>query len=250
MDYYHIRVDNLIAVLSAQAILNGCYDQPPGNTLGATVNRDPATGLFVQPAVLSAGVNFAKQITSGVDIELSYRRTFGNGHRLSARAIGTYVIELTNYIDPSFPNNPNRQLSELGNPVFAANANFNYDFGAFDITYNLRYIGKQTTNTSYEAQNASDGLCTATYVAAIGCTLNSITLLPPTNADSHPRTNYPDVCTTASSSLSGQRAVPLLRRHVEHPRPQAAARPARHRRRRSLRLIGRYIYFGVNVNFR
>ena len=250
-DYYHITVENLIAVLTAQAIITGCYDQPPGNSLCATVNRDPATGLFVQPAVLSAGVNFARQVTSGVDVELSYRRTFGNGHRLSARAIGTYVIETTNYIDPSFPNNPNRQLSELGDPVFAANANFNYDFGAFDITYNLRYIGKQTTNVSYEAQNASDGLCTATYVAAIGCTLNEITLLPPTNADSHPRINYPDVFYHAvqlgyqvneqfrfyggvSNILDRKPPLGLLGTAGGDPYDS----------------IGRYIYFGVNVNFR
>jgi outer membrane receptor protein involved in Fe transport len=193
-DYYNIRVDGLIAVLGAQTLITNCYDAPGGigNPFCATVSRDPATGLFRNPAVLSSGVNFARQETEGVDVEVSYRRTFSNGHRLSARAIGTYVLKLNNFTDPSNPDNPNRQLSELGDPQFSANFSLNYDFGALDVTYNMRYIGRQTINV-YEAQNSSPGVCSAAYVAAIGCTLNSIVTLPPTNSDSHPQIWYPDV---------------------------------------------------------
>ncbi len=199
VDYYHINVENLIATLTAQTIISNCFDHPNGinNPFCATVSRDPNHGLFNDPAVLAGGVNFARQITEGIDVELAYRRTFGNGHRLSARAIGTFVLRLDNYTDPTFPDAPNRQLSELGDPAFAANFNLNYDFGALDITYNLRYIGRQVLATpaqgGYEAQNSAPGVCTAAHVVAINCTLGSIVTLPPLNADAYPRIWYPDV---------------------------------------------------------
>lgn len=194
VDYYNIDVENLIATLTAQTIINQCYGAPQGinNPFCATVNRDPVSGLFDFPAVISGGVNFARQKTEGIDFEIAYRRTFDNGHRLSARAIGTYVKTLDNYTDPTFPEAPNRQRSELGDPVFAANLNLNYDFGRFDLSYRLRYIGRQTI-AAYETQHSFQGVCTATYVAAIGCTLNEITTLPPTDVDAFPRVWFPDV---------------------------------------------------------
>ena len=253
VDYYHIDVENLIAVLTAQTIINQCYDDPNGinNPFCATVNRDPATGFFVDPAVVAGGVNFARQVTEGIDFEASYRRTFENGHRLSAPGITTYVLRHDNYIDPTNPLNPNRQRSELGDPTFSANFNLNYDFGRIDITYNMRYIGQQTINVSYEAQNAFIGVCTAAYVTAIGCTLNEITELPPTNADSHPQIWYPDVFyhsirigyeVSEQFSFYGgvdnitDRLPPLGLLGTAGGDPYDA--------------IGRYFFVGVNVNFR
>lgn len=194
VDYYRIRVRNLIAALGAQTIINLCYQNASGinNAFCSTVNRDPATGLFVQPAVISGGVNFAAQRTNGIDIDLSYRRSFDNGHRMEIRAIATRVRELDNFIDPTQPQLPNRQLSELGDPKWAANFSFRYDFGNWDLRWDTRYLGRQTIGT-YEAQNSFTGLCTAFYVTNIGCTLNSITTLPPLNADQFDRVYYPDV---------------------------------------------------------
>jgi outer membrane receptor protein involved in Fe transport len=252
VDYYNIEVENLIAVLTAQTIINNCFDNASGisNAFCATVQRDPATGLFTNEAVLAGGVNFARQKTEGVDVELAYRRTFANGHRLSARAIGTYVLTLDNYTDPQFPEVPNRQRSELGDPVFAANFNLNYDFGAFDVTYNLRYIGKQTIGT-YEAQHSFQGRCTAPYVAAGVCSLGEIATLPPLNADQFPQRYYPDVfyhnirmgyqvneqfSVYGGIDNIGDRAPPLGLLGTAGGDPFDS--------------IGRYVYFGVNIDFR
>jgi outer membrane receptor protein involved in Fe transport len=196
VDYYKIKVTNLISVLGAQTIINSCFDAPDiSNPFCATVNRDPATGLFVQPAVLSSGINFAAQKTKGIDFDLSYRRTFANGHRLSLRGIATRVIRLDNFIDPANPDNPNRQLSELGDPKWAANFNASYDFGPLDITYNLRYIGRQTTGT-WEAQHRYTGVCPSSGLAGFSgrtCTPGDIVTLDPQNLDQFPTKWYPDV---------------------------------------------------------
>jgi len=181
--------------------------------------------------VRAQGFNFAAQETRGIDVEIAYRRTFGNGHRLTARAIGTYVLRLNNFTNPQNPTVPNRQRSELGDPSFAANFNLNYDFGALDITYNLRYIGRQTIGV-YEAQNAFDGN-------------------PPQNADQFPRIWYPDVfyhsirmgyqvnerfSVYGGVDNIGDRQPPLGLLGTAGGDPFDS--------------IGRYFYFGVNVNFR
>lgn len=194
VDWYRIRVTNLISTLGAQAMLNACYDSPSlANQYCATVNRDPSTGLFVYPAVQSIGRNFAKQETNGIDFDLSYRKTFANGQKLSLRAIATRVVILDNYLDPANPTLPNRQLGELGDPLWAAGLTFNYDFGAVDFTYSARYQGKQTVG-AWEAQNRYTGFCPAsgnTGLSGRACTPGELTLLDPQNADQFSHVFYP-----------------------------------------------------------
>ncbi len=195
IDWYRIKVTNLISALSAQTIINLCYDSPTGinNPFCATVNRDAATGLFVEPAVISGGVNFAAQKTEGIDFDLSYRKTFANGQKLSLRAIATRVIKVDNYVDPTNPSLPNRQLGELGDPLWAAGVTFNYDFGAVDFTYSARYIGKQTIG-AWETQNTYTGLCPGSGITGISgrsCTPGQLALLDPQNVDAYPQVFYP-----------------------------------------------------------
>jgi len=173
VDYYRIRVKNLIAVLTAQQIINSCVDLPSiDNQFCPSITRLPDFS-FDNPALLSAGVNFAKQEADGIDFELAYRRNFSNGHRLNFHGIASYVLKRNNYIDPSNPDFANRQLSELGDPQWAANANITYGIGKFDLSYSLNYIGEQTIG-AYESQNSFDGR-------------------PPSNADLTEEVWYPDV---------------------------------------------------------
>jgi outer membrane receptor protein involved in Fe transport len=211
VDYYQIKVNSLIAALGAQQILNLCYGSQTGinNPFCATVQRDPATGLFVAPAVISGGVNFAAQKTKGIDFDIAYRKTFDNGHRFTARAIATRVLSLNNFLDPTEPTLPNRQLSELGDPKWSASLSLGYDFGDWDVLYAARYIGKQTIAAAYETQNSYIGLCPRAGVntgitpntggpgningAPVPCTPGSLVRIAPNNADAFPRVNYPDV---------------------------------------------------------
>jgi outer membrane receptor protein involved in Fe transport len=203
VDYYKIKVENLIAALSAQTIINLCYTNAAGinNPFCATVQRDPSTGLFVEPAVISGGVNFAAQKTKGIDFDLAYRKTFDNGDRFTTRLIATRVLTLDNYTDPTNPVAPNRQLSELGDPKWSASFSMGYDFGDFDVLYAARYIGKQTIGT-FEAQNSYFGQCplTGTFRGQTGinggtcdAVLGNIVKLAPANADQFPQIYYPDV---------------------------------------------------------
>jgi outer membrane receptor protein involved in Fe transport len=156
-DYFSIKVSNLIAVLDGQTILDQCVDQ-------TTINNQfcqllfPRTqfGLFPSPALISAGVNFAKQTSKGIDFDVSYRHKFANGLRLDTRAIATYTLERNNFIDPTDPTFVDRQLSELGDPVFSGTLITGLGLGAFDIRHTMRYIGSMT-DWAYEDTHTVDG---------------------------------------------------------------------------------------------
>lgn len=204
VDYYNIKVKSLIAALGAQTIINLCYDSESlANPFCATVSRNPATGLFNDPAVISGGVNFAAQRTKGIDFDLDYRKTFDNGDRLRASLIATRVVALNNFTDPTRPTEPNRQLSELGDPQWAGSFFFDYDFGDFDFRYTARYIGKQVNNSlAYETLFSHTRLCPASGVtpntggingAAVPCAAGSLVTVAPNNADAVERKWYPDV---------------------------------------------------------
>ncbi len=74
IDYYDIEVVNLIAPPSAQAILNACYDSPSGieNPYCAAIPRDPETDIFESVALIASSFNYARQVTKGVDLDLTY----------------------------------------------------------------------------------------------------------------------------------------------------------------------------------
>ncbi|MFM1886998.1 MAG: hypothetical protein RL026_2155, partial [Pseudomonadota bacterium] len=171
-DYYDITVNNLIASLGAQTIISECYNSPAGinNPYCATVNRN-ADFTFAEPAVISGGINFAKQKTTGIDFDVSYVHSFDNGHKLQTRLIATKLMSLINYTNPSLPDYPNRQMNELGDPDMAFNVNVGYTAGKLDLDYNLRYIGKQTIG-AWETQNSYAGR-------------------PPENLDAYDRVYYP-----------------------------------------------------------
>lgn len=187
VDYYNIEVNQLIATLTAQTIINSCFDDATGinNPFCATVKRDPATGLFTQEAVISGGVNFARQKTEGIDFDLQYSHTFDNGHRLRLRGIATHVLTLNNFTNPADAELPNRQLSELGDPKWAASFNFNYDIGAVDFTWNVRYLGRMARST-FENARQHVGRCPASGLVGFSggtCTAGEFTLLDPLNND-------------------------------------------------------------------
>lgn len=173
VDYYDIQVTDAISVLGAQTIINQCVDSTTiNNPFCAVVFRNP-DGTFMNPATLSAGINFAKADTEGVDIDLAYRRTFDNGHRLNLRGLATYLLTQNFFFSPTDPEFANRTRSELGDPVFSANFSAAYGIGNFDLRYSLDYIGRQTIG-AFETQNSFQGR-------------------PPTNADAFARVFYPDV---------------------------------------------------------
>lgn len=159
VDYYNITVKNLIATLSAQTILNQCYDSPSGiaNQYCALVTRN-ADGTFATNGILSAGVNYARQKTSGIDMNLAYAHTFDNGDKMGLSLNVAWVAERTNYTNPADPNYADRQLSEMGDPQWEMGARASYTRGPVSLSYQFQYIGPMITNeAAYETLYSYDG---------------------------------------------------------------------------------------------
>ncbi len=156
VDYYRITVNNLIAVLGAQTILNQCYDLPQPNQYCSLINPRNPDFTFADPALTSAGVNFAKYRADGIDFELAYTRRLSEDVRLNLRAIATYVIKRNNYTSPTDPTFRDQILFELGDPELAANFTANLSLRNFDIRYSMNYVGEQVVG-AYENYYTVDG---------------------------------------------------------------------------------------------
>ncbi len=198
IDYYNIKVSNLIATLGAQTIINLCYDgQTLNNQYCPLVNRQ-ANGEFGPRAVLSGPVNFAAQRARGIDIDMAYSKKFENGDRFTYRIIGSKKLTIDNFVDPTNPLIPNRQLSELGDPEYEFFASAGYKRGMVTGTVSVRYVGPQTIGT-YEAQNSYQGACPASGIVGFSgrtCTPGVITTLDPQNNDQTAEVYFPSIVYT------------------------------------------------------
>ncbi len=179
VDYYDITVKGVIVSLTAQAIANGCYDQPdlnnplcavftrwrgPGNSPGGYL-----PGQILENSLVSAPVNFAKRVRRGIDFNLGYRTNITDNAKLDTQVIYVHGLQSSNFENPSVPTFENRLLSELGDPKDEFRWDVDVNVGDVTFGYRMHYIGPMYVN-AYEDFNALPAAC-----SAAGC--------PPNNAD-------------------------------------------------------------------
>ena len=181
VDYYDIKVKNVIAQLDAQTIANQCYDSPSlNNPYCGLFQRAGATGgphgeepyQIIEGSLLASSLNYAKLKARGLDINVAYGHTFGFGH-IASKLEWTHLLERNDYLDPTDPNHADRRMSELGDPRDAFNWTTDITHGKTTISYELRYIGPMVID-EYEDWFSVQGR-------------------PPENADYADHTWYPSV---------------------------------------------------------
>jgi len=181
VDYYNIKVKNVIVSLSAQSIVTNCYDAPSlSNPFCAlfTRFRGPGTGpLGESPGdvlgntLISAGVNFAKRIRRGIDTQVGYRARLAPKVVLDTNLLWVHALQSSNFENPALPGFENRILSELGDPKDEARLDADLKVGNVTFGYRVHYIGRMIINgAAFEDFNPLPTACTAA-----GC--------PPNNAD-------------------------------------------------------------------
>jgi outer membrane receptor protein involved in Fe transport len=164
VDYYSIKIGNVITAPTAQQVFNACYDLASlNNPYCALFQRAGAAGQgntqpygIIGNSLHLTPLNYAKLKTRGVDIEAAYRHQIGGLGRFDTRLTWTHALELTQYIDPTDPTFGDRLLSELGNPQDAFNWNSSLQHGRFTFGYQMRYIGKMAVGT-YESAHSFQG---------------------------------------------------------------------------------------------
>ncbi|OYW45561.1 MAG: hypothetical protein B7Z08_10035 [Sphingomonadales bacterium 32-68-7] len=166
VDYYDITVDGVIAALTAQNIVNSCYDQPTLDNAFCDLFsrwRGPGNGPFNElpgqvegNTTVQAPFNYAKRIRRGIDTNITYRANFGGDVTLLADLIYTHNLKISNYTNPALPDFENRLLGELGDPEDEFRLDIDLGYKAFTFGYRMRYIGPMWVNF-YEDFNSLQG---------------------------------------------------------------------------------------------
>jgi outer membrane receptor protein involved in Fe transport len=157
MDYYDIEVKNVISAVSAQNILNLCVDQATiENPFCALFTRNTGpgpgpqgeeVGRVLEGSLLVSTLNYASLRDRGVDVEVNYRRQLAGIGTLDLRANYTHLLQRSAFQNPADPNFENSFLRELNDPQDEALFRANLKSGRLDLTYGVRFIGKQYLNT-------------------------------------------------------------------------------------------------------
>lgn len=198
VDYYDIKVSNVISGIGSQGVINRCYDDPvsldnpfcaavfrrrtsdpltdfsfDGQTSRTYAGLNPITIPKLGPSFIDQPFNYAKLKARGIDFELAYIGNIADGVRLNTRLLATRNLERTDFTFIAAPEQSTRQHGVLGLPEFAVSAFTNIDFGEFDLSYNARFLSAMAVN-SWETQFTHQGR-------------------GPTNPDATPFAKYPEV---------------------------------------------------------
>lgn len=181
VDYWNIKVKNVISSVSAQQVANLCYDSSSlNNQFCGLFQRAGASGgpngevpfQIIEGSLLESAANFASLKYRGIDVQVNYDHSFDFG-RVSLQAYWTHYLQKDSFTNPDDPTFADRFMDELNDPSDEVNLNATFQTGKFKLGYNLRWIDGMYLNT-YEDYNSLNGL-------------------PPQNTDYAPIKKYPDV---------------------------------------------------------
>lgn len=173
VDYYNIRVTDVIAGVPPQSVLNSCYDSASLDNMFCKLFQRDANHHIIPGSLQDTDVNYAARTARGIDVELNYRTDLGKIGAVGLRMILTRALERNNYPFLDEPDRPDQLLMELGDPRWAWSASLDWQKGPFSATYEVRYIGKQVVNLAEDVYSVGGK--------------------PPQNADYAEIMFYPDV---------------------------------------------------------
>lgn len=145
VDYYSIRVDDLIETLTGQQIATNCFN---ANGVGAEecalITRATPTSGISLITITPKNIAFLK--TVGFDFDASYRTELGNG-ALGVRLYANYIDKFDAQQYPGAPISHYAGTSVVitnpaGFPKIRGNFTLDYSNGPFGVTLTEQYIGK------------------------------------------------------------------------------------------------------------
>lgn len=154
VDYYNIQIEDAIAFIDPQAILNNCVDASgaPDPAFCGLQTRDPVT--FDVTFIASTFVNASLLTTKGWDIQIEYAFDIADvlgdvdpffaelDARLALSVIANYTESLRFFAFQSDPTDENIEEGEAGDPEFSFITNAVYDQGPFRFVWRGRYEGE------------------------------------------------------------------------------------------------------------
>ena len=162
VDYYNIKVKNVITAPSAQSIANACYDAPSitDNPFCALFQRAGAAGgpageqqyRILEGSLQQTLLNYASLRVRGIDVNANYVRTFGTV-KFSGQVIYSHFLENSSFTNPATPNFGDNFVGELGTPKDQVQVNLGATIGSFYLDTQFRYISKQALGAIENLQN-------------------------------------------------------------------------------------------------
>ncbi len=150
-DYYSIKITDAISAVTAQDIVNTCYDNTtfpnqfcdlfqrigptaPGNTSANQPN------LFGFRTLNQTQLNFGRIETAGVDFSVNYRFTLWDKNNFTVGVNGNWTEKVNRFFDPRDPNLVNPALRELSVPEWSGVGSVSWNRDAFTFGYNVQYV--------------------------------------------------------------------------------------------------------------
>jgi len=152
VDYWDIKIDNVITAVPYLNILNLCVDSAtgPDSFYCGLINRN-ASGQIVM--IQASNYNLAAQRARGIDIGANYRHRIGEG-MLRMGLNGTYLLEQT-----TVATRGTRGVDYVGQwnyPRFKATMMLDYSIGQVSFGMNNRFISRgkfDVTDASAETRD-------------------------------------------------------------------------------------------------
>ncbi len=154
IDYYRVRIDDVITIVSAQDLVIRCYN---GNqALCANVERDDEGNIT---RTLTSYLNLSEYKTNGIDAELSQtlqlRRFLDLPGKLTFRLRANWVDSLKTYDGVTtieYVRSQGNSFS-LGVPEWRINSSIGYDSEGFGAQIRARYISPGNYNSTIRLLN-------------------------------------------------------------------------------------------------
>ena len=171
IDYFDIKIENVITTIGADTILQQCYNA--GNFCN-DIHRDADSSLWLSNSgyVVDSLANVGKLETRGIDIDLSYGFDVGPAGKIRTNLVGTYVDE---YIVTPISADPTTKFNCAGlygdtcssgastsNPIFrwrhTLRTTWSTPWQGLDLTASWRYFSAmKLDSTSPQANLAAPG---------------------------------------------------------------------------------------------
>jgi iron complex outermembrane receptor protein len=152
VDYWNIRIGNIITSLSYTMILNNCVDSPGGpNAIYCQFIKRNADGTV--DYIHAQYANLAGQHARGIDFGAKYRARLGRG-QIRIGLSGTYLLEQTTIAQVGSPGVD--YAGQWTNPRFRATVTTSYALGRITLGLTSRFISRSlysVTDTSPETRD-------------------------------------------------------------------------------------------------
>ncbi len=163
-DYYSIEIRDAIAAVTAQNIVNSCYDLSTFPNQFCSLFDRRADGGF--QTLRQVQVNFGRIETAGVDLAAAYNFSVA-GNRFNLRATVNWTEKLDRYFDPVDTSLVNPGLMELSAPEWSGVGSATWTRGPLSLTWRGQYIGKQAVAIAVQVEDVQTEFGPAGFAEAM-----------------------------------------------------------------------------------